>query len=189
MIELYSKARNRLKSHSDSQILELMEMWSFRQIMQFFWHTAILVVGCTIPAFAQESQQSAPQQATQTHQQAPQKPPQPYGGGTPLDVILNTRLWTDVPEAKEFVKATRPPEDTLEYQPTVGQDVSRPKPRTPAELKAMEDELERAGATAERAAGVRKRNFHVEAKKTKLTATTKPMELSPLLSRREHSQN
>jgi hypothetical protein len=171
------------------QILELMEMWSFRQIMQFFWRTTILVVGCTMPAFAQESQQTVPEQGAQNPQQAPQKPPQPYGGGTPLDVILNTRLWTDVPEAKEFVKATRPPEDTLEYQPTAGKDVLRPKPRTPEELKAMEDELERAGVAAERAAGVRRRNFHVEAKKTKLSAATKPMELSPLASRREHSQN
>ncbi len=141
-----------------------------------------------MPAFAQESQQPAAQQDTQTPQQ-PQKPPQPYGGGTPIDVILNTRLWTDIPEAKEFVKATRPPDDTLEYQPTAGKDALRPKPRTPAELKTMEDDLERAGAAAERAAGLKKRNFHVEAKKTKLSAATKPMELNPLLLRRERSQN
>jgi hypothetical protein len=170
-----------------------MEMWSFRRIMQFLrrilWRTAIVLIGCTMPAFAQESQQPAPQQDAQAPpQRAPQKPPQPYGGGTPLDVILNTRLWTDVPEAKDFVKATRPPEDTLQYQPTVGQDVQRPKPRTAAELKAMEEELERAGAAADRAAGV-KSNFHVEAKKTKRTARMKPMELSPLASRHDHSQN
>lgn len=170
-------------------ILGLIKMWSFGQIIQFFWRTAILVCVCTLPAFAQESQQPAPQQESETPQQAPQKPPQPYGGGTPIDVILNTRLWTDVPEAKDFVKATRPPEDTLEFQPTVGKDPARPKPDTPAQLKAMEDELERAGAAAERAAGLKKRNFHVDAKKTKLSAATKPMELSPLLSRREHSQN
>jgi hypothetical protein len=157
--------------------------------MQFLGRTAILVVGCTMPAFAQESQQPAPQQDAQTPQQAPQKPPQPYGGGTPLDVIMNTKLWTDVPEAEDFVKATRPSEDTLQFQPTVGPDVARPKPRTPAELKAMEEELEQAGAAAERAAGLKKRNFHVEAKKTKLSARAKPMELSPLASRHEHSQN
>ena len=163
-------------------------MWSSGQIIQFFWRTAIWVCVWTMPALAQESQQPA-QPDTQTPQQEPQKPPQPYGGGTPIDVILNTRLWTDVPEAKEFVKATRPPEDTLEYQPTFGQDPPRPKPRTPEELKTMEEELERAGAAAERAAGVKKRMFHVEAKTTRLFATTKPIELNPFLLRREHSQN
>lgn len=79
-----------------------------------------------------------------------------------------------MPEAKDFVKATRPSEDTLDYQPTTGTDPVRPKVRTPAELKDLQDELERAGAHAERAAGVRKKNFHVDVKKPKpATATAK----------------
>jgi hypothetical protein len=152
-------------------------MWSFGRLLQFFGGAAIFVCVCAEPAFAQENQQPTPQGDAQTQPQgdAPTpKPPQPYGGGTPIDVLLNTRFWTDVPEAKDFVKASRPPEDSLDYQPTSGKDPVRPKPRTPAELKAMEDELERAGAAAERAAGVKKRNFHVEAKKT-LSAATKPI--------------
>jgi len=148
--------------------LGMIEMWSSGRIIQFSRRAAILACLCAAPALAQENQQPAPQQGTVP------KPPQPYGGGTPLDVILNTRLWTDVPEAQDFVKATRPPEGTLEYQPTTGTDPVRPKLRTPAELKAMEDELERTGAAAERAAGFKTKNFHVEAK-TAVSATTKPM--------------
>ncbi len=178
-------------------------MWSW--IVQLARGVAILVCFCAAPALAQDDQQTTTQQDAKPQTRywdcisplctyaAPSKSsksqaPQPYGGGTPLDVILSTRLWSDVPEAKDFVKSTRPPEETLQFQPTAGKDVARPKPRTPTELKAMEEELEQAGAAADRAAGV-KSNFHVEAKKTKLSVRTKPMELSPLALRHEHSQN
>jgi hypothetical protein len=154
-------------------------MWDSGPIIQFFCCAGMTLFLGAMPALAQESQQPTPQQDVQTQKpwdciaplctmepQKGDKPPQPYGGGTPLDVILNTRFWTDVPEAKPFVKATRPPEETLQYQPTAGKDVVRAKLKTSSELKAMEDDLERAGAAAERAAGVKKKNFHVEAKKT-----------------------
>jgi hypothetical protein len=173
-----------------------MEMWFLRRIIQFFWGTTILVCIGTTPAFAQESQQPAPQQSSEAPKHSywdcispvctwePQKDktknPQPYGGGTPLDVILNTRFWTDVPEAKDFVKESRPPEETLHFQTTGGKDIARPKLRTSNELKAMEEDLERAGAAADRAAGV-KSNFHIEAKKkTKplSSAAQKPLDLS-----------
>jgi hypothetical protein len=160
-------------------------MWSYERIIQFSCGAAILACLGVAPAFAQDSQQS--QQPTQTPQRywdcvSPictyAKPQQdgktqvPYGGGTPLDVIMNTRFWTDVPPAPDFVKRSRPAEGTLQYQTTGGKDIDRPKPKTSAELQDMEDELERAGAAADRAAGV-KSNFHIDAKK-RVSATAKP---------------
>src|SRR5579875_933898 len=65
-------------------------------------------------------------------------------GGSPLDTIMSTRLWADVPEAKDFVRESRPPPDSLEYQPVTGTDPERPKPKNKAELKALEEELESA---------------------------------------------
>lgn len=164
-------------------------MWTSGRIIQFARGAIAFAYVCAAPALAQEAEPAAPAQSAQvdnshrywdcisplcTYTQpkpGSKQSPQPYGGGTPLDVILNTRFWTDVPEAKDFVKATRPPEDTLEYQPTAGKDIVRPKLRTSAELKDMEEELERAGVAADRAAGIKNRHFHVEAKKTARTKT------------------
>jgi hypothetical protein len=153
-------------------------MWFTRRITAFLGGAAVLTCCGVQPAFAQESQPPMPQ-ATQAQQhywdcispictyvqpKDPNKPPQPYGGGTPIDVFLNTKLWTDTPEPEGFVKATRPPEDTLQYQSTGGKDIDRPKPKNSAELQQMEDELERAGAAGDRAAGIRS-HFHIEANK------------------------
>ena len=68
---------------------------------------------------------------------------------------MNTHLYADVPEAKDFVKATRPPTDTLDYQPITPQltDVERPKTRSPSELTALEHELDQAGARNRHASG------------------------------------
>lgn len=147
-------------------------------LIRFFFRAGILVC-CAQPVLAQESQQSGQQQGgdtpgaphywdcispvcTYTHPKpGSDEKPVPYGGGTPLDVILNTRYWTDVPEAKPFVRATRPPPGALDFRTTGGKDIERAKLKTPAELKAMEDELDHAGAAADRAAGVRS-NFHIE---------------------------
>lgn len=65
--------------------------------------------------------------------------------GTPLDTIMNTKLWADVPEAKDFVRDSRQPPDSLAYQPLNGVDPERPKPRSKAELQALQGELEQAG--------------------------------------------
>ena len=65
-------------------------------------------------------------------QQTQPTPKQPYGGGTPLDVIMHTKLWTDVPEMPAFVKAARPPEKSLDFIPTgVGTEPKRPPLRPP----------------------------------------------------------
>lgn len=68
-------------------------------------------------------------------------------GGSPLDTLMRTRLLADVPEAKDFVRQSRPPSDSLDYQPTSGSDPERPKPRTKAELEALRSELEMAAAS------------------------------------------
>lgn len=79
-------------------------------------------------------------------------------GGSPLDTLMRTRLWADVPEAKDFVRQTRPSTDQLDYQPTRGTDPERPKVRTGAELEALQRELERAGARHETKAEPRTRS-------------------------------
>src|SRR6266576_3888460 len=63
-------------------------------------------------------------------------------GGSPLDTLMHTKIWADVPEAKDFVRETRPPPDSLVYQPVTGTDPDRPKLRSKAELEALANELE-----------------------------------------------
>lgn len=76
-------------------------------------------------------------------------------GGSPLDTLMQTKLWADVPEAKDFVRESRPPPDSLDYQPVTGTDPERPKPKTKDELKSLEAELERAAEHNLRSAGRR----------------------------------
>ena len=99
-----------------------------------------------LAALALGSGATAAQQVTRSKQKDP---------GTPLDTIRNTHLFADVPEAKAFVRASRPPADTLQYQPITSQvtDVVRSKPRTPRELSDLEHQLEAARGRNERAAG------------------------------------
>jgi len=72
------------------------------------------------------------------------KPKKPFGGGTPIDVIMNNKLWVDPPEPKDFVRENRRPVEELKFQPTVGLDPERPKTRTKDELKELQSELEKA---------------------------------------------
>ncbi|MGO9133358.1 MAG: hypothetical protein ACLP8A_04815 [Methylovirgula sp.] len=89
----------------------------------------------------------------------PAKPKKPYGGGTPLDVLLHTKLWETPPEAKPFVKETREPDSTLHYQPTIGSDPARPKLLSKDQLQALQQELESGGARNEKAAGTKQKDF------------------------------
>ena len=76
-------------------------------------------------------------------------------GGSPLDTLMHTKIWADVPEAKDFVRETQPPPDSLAYQPVTGTDPERPKLRSKAELEDLESELEGAAARNDRKAGKR----------------------------------
>lgn len=76
-------------------------------------------------------------------------------GDSPLDTLLHTKIWADVPEAKDFVRDSRPPPESLSYQPLTGADPVRPQLRTKAELDTLENELERAAAHNYRRAGKR----------------------------------
>ena len=76
-------------------------------------------------------------------------------GGSPLDTLMHTKIWADVPEAKDFVRETRPPPDSLAYQPVTGTDPERPKLRSKGELDALANELERAASHNVRNAGKR----------------------------------
>jgi len=76
-------------------------------------------------------------------------------GGSPLDTLMHTKIWADVPEAKDFVRETRPPLDSLAYQPVTGTNPERPKLRSKVELEALQSELERAASHHDRNAGKR----------------------------------
>ena len=82
---------------------------------------------------------SAAAQATSTT-----KAPKPYQG--PLDVIMSSHLWTDVPPTQDFVKATHPDAKSIDYTPLSGKekDPERPKPRDPDGVEALRAELEQA---------------------------------------------
>lgn len=100
-------------------------MKPFVPLRPIFWAALVAVfVGCCV-AQAQE---------------------RPKTGGSPLDTLLSTRLWADVPEAKDFVRQSRPASDALDYQPTSGTEIERPGLKTKAELEAMQSELEGAAA-------------------------------------------
>jgi hypothetical protein len=69
--------------------------------------------------------------------------------GSPLETLKNTHLTTTVPDAKAFVRQTRPDESNLEYTPLTGTDPERPKPRDPKGVEALQAELEGAAAKNE----------------------------------------
>lgn len=134
-------------------------MWLSPVYFKFLRSVSIvaLMLCAALPAQAQESPtQSADQKVPAA---PPKKPPKPYGGGSPLDVLLHTKLWETPPPVKPFVKASREPSRNLHYQRTIGTDPNRPKLLSQDQLKAMQDELESAGARNEKAAGVKDKNF------------------------------
>jgi hypothetical protein len=116
--------------------------------------SALVFAALLLPAVAQDRDSEQP--AKDTAQEKPAKPPKPYGGGTPLDVILHNKLWETPPEPKDFVRENRRPVDELNYQPTVGSEPERPKTRSNDELKALQSELEGAETRNSVAAGGKK---------------------------------
>jgi hypothetical protein len=71
----------------------------------------------------------------------------------PLTTILNTKLHADPAPSPDFVEKSRPSGGS-DYIPLRTPEVERHvKPKTPAELKAMEMDLEAAGAANRRRAG------------------------------------
>lgn len=95
---------------------------------------------------ARHSKRDKAEEKTAAEEKPAPKPPKPYGGGTPLDVIMHNKLWTEAPTPKDFVLENRQPVDQLKYQPTVGNDPERPKTLTKDELKSLRSELEDAAA-------------------------------------------
>lgn len=117
-----------------------------------------MALSAALPAQAQENTTQDPS-AQKVPAPRPKKPPKPYGGGSPLDVLLHAKLWETPPPAKAFVKQSREPASSLQYQPTIGTDPKRPKLLSHDQLKSLEGTLEQAGAQNEKAAGVRNKNF------------------------------
>jgi hypothetical protein len=89
--------------------------------------------------------------------------------GSPLDTLMQTRIFADVPEAKDFVREKRPAPETLDFKPTTGTDPERPKPRTKAELDALQSELESAAQKNAARAGL-----HGKPAKPQVEATRAP---------------
>ncbi len=61
---------------------------------------------------------------------------------SPLDTLKSTRLWTEVPPARDFVRDSRPDPKQLDYTPLTSHDPERPKPRDKANVEALQAELE-----------------------------------------------
>lgn len=68
--------------------------------------------------------------------------------GSPLDTMKSSRLWTDTPVPKAFVRESRPDAGSLDYTPLTGTDPERAKPRDAANVAALQAEMERARARA-----------------------------------------
>ncbi|MEJ0052252.1 MAG: hypothetical protein WDN02_13750 [Methylovirgula sp.] len=140
-------------------------------------------------ASAQAQQADSSQPAASSHPPA-KKTPQPYGGGTPLDVILHNKFWVTPPPMAPFVKAARPPEATLEYTPTSEKEAKRPALRDAAQLQQLQDELEDGGAHNETVTKAKVRHFQAVPKKVvakkvatkklkKKTLASSPMRITP----------
>jgi len=140
-------------------------MWRVKSQFQHWRWIAITVAAMCGPltAWAQDVPRDQPPAAeasqTPVHAKAPAKAPQPYGGGSPLDVLLHAKLWEDPPQPKRFVTESREPLDTLSYQPTAGDDAKREKPLSAKQLEALQGTLEHAGAHNEKAGGVKDKKF------------------------------
>ena len=71
----------------------------------------------------------------------------PKPNGSPLDTIMSSHLWTSVPQARDFVRDSRPAHKDMTYTPLtsqLGKDPDRPKPRDPANVLALQAELEQS---------------------------------------------
>jgi hypothetical protein len=152
-------------------------MWTSRTAFQICRGIALLGLLTAVPAQAQQAESAQP---------AAKPAAQPYGGGTPLDVIMHTKFWVDPPKMAPFVKASRPPAETLHYTPTAGKEPKRPPLRNAAQLQQMEDELENAGAHNEAVAHEKVRHFQaVRIKKMKKPAAASQTR-GALIARGEH---
>lgn len=74
-------------------------------------------------------------------------------GTETTDLMTSLGLWTNVPEAKEFVRRTRPASETLDFRSPYATDLRRPPARDPAGVQSLERNLERAGARNRSLAG------------------------------------
>jgi hypothetical protein len=100
----------------------------------------------TLPALAEDQPPPATKADSKDKADKPAKPKKPFGGGSPIEVIINNKLWTDEPKPQDFVIQNRRPVDELHYQPTVGTDPERPKTLNKDQLNSLQSELEAAQA-------------------------------------------
>ena len=88
---------------------------------------------------------AAAAQATQQASSPVKHKPNNYG--SPLGTIMSSHLWTEVPQAQDFVRDSRPAPKALDYTPLtsqLGKDPDRPKPRDAANVLALQAELEQS---------------------------------------------
>lgn len=75
-------------------------------------------------------------------------------GETPFEVMMRWRPRTEVPEAPDFVKATRPAPERLDYAPLTGPEPKGPPRKSPEELEKLKSGLD-AAASKNRARAAR----------------------------------
>lgn len=75
-------------------------------------------------------------------------------GETPFEVMMRWRPRTEVPEAPDFVKASRPAQERLDYAPLTGPEPKGPPRKSPEELEKLKSGLD-AAASKNRARAAR----------------------------------
>ncbi len=86
---------------------------------------------------------------------------------------MNTHIWADVPESKDFVKERRPPPERMDYTPLTGTDPERPKLRSKPELQDLETELENARARNEKRGHIKPKQETATSAKSKPATETR----------------
>jgi len=69
------------------------------------------------------------------------------------ELTTSLGLTTNVPEADSFVQRSRRAPETLDFATPYAKDVVRPRPRSKAEVEALQRDLEAAGARNRARAG------------------------------------
>jgi hypothetical protein len=74
-------------------------------------------------------------------------------GESPFSVMMRWRPTKEPREMPDFVRKSRPPEESLQYQPLVGVEPAGPARKTPEEVAAAKAKLDAAGRANRARAG------------------------------------
>ena len=99
---------------------------------------------------------------------------------SPLTTIMNTHLYADPGPVPDWVEKSRPAGGSDYIKLHASQPERRAKPKSPAELKAMEADLDRAAAANRRRAGATGGQAGAAAKKSGTVSTVRSGPAAPI---------